>query len=257
MNVGRCAGHGHLRAQPETPRRRALHHSLLRRSGARAAGGRAAKVYAKIVPAVSHAVHMPTHIFIQHGMWNEVANQNMRAFNVARELWQPGDVPGDMSHSGDWGQYGFLQLGEFAGARERTRRSKGWPRPPRTPRLMSVVAGARRATSSKPKSGRCSRWPMTPRRNDPRQRHERGAHQRPGDRGEDAGAARGEGEGCAVAPPRRPQSSRGAWRGAGTSAGLPRWRKATRCGQDRSHRAQGAGCADRRGEGQRIRRSRC
>jgi tetratricopeptide (TPR) repeat protein len=79
----------------------------------------AAQVYAKIVPAVSHAVHMPTHIFIQHGMWNEVANQNMRAYNVAKELWQPGDVPGDMAHSGDWGQYGFLQLGDYAGARER------------------------------------------------------------------------------------------------------------------------------------------
>jgi len=38
---------------------------------------------------------------------------------VAKELWQPGDVPGDMSHSGDWGQYGFLQLGDYAGARER------------------------------------------------------------------------------------------------------------------------------------------
>ncbi|MBY0494515.1 MAG: hypothetical protein K2Y23_09880 [Cyanobacteria bacterium] len=79
----------------------------------------AAKVYAKIVPAVSHAVHMPTHIFIQHGMWNEVANQNIRAYNVGKELWRPGDVPGDMSHSGDWGQYGFLQLGDYAGARER------------------------------------------------------------------------------------------------------------------------------------------
>ena len=79
----------------------------------------AAHVYAKIVPAVSHAIHMPTHIFIQHGMWNEVANQNMRAYNVAKELWQPGDVPGDMAHSGDWGQYGFLQLGDYAAARER------------------------------------------------------------------------------------------------------------------------------------------
>jgi tetratricopeptide (TPR) repeat protein len=79
----------------------------------------AAKVYAQIVPAVSHAVHMPTHIFIQHGMWNEVANQNVRAYNVGKELWQPGDVPGDMAHSGDWGQYGFLQLGDYAGARER------------------------------------------------------------------------------------------------------------------------------------------
>ena len=79
----------------------------------------AAKVYAQIVPAVSHAVHMPTHIFIQHGMWNEVANQNIRAYNVGKALWQPGDAPGDMAHSGDWGQYGFLQLGDYAGARER------------------------------------------------------------------------------------------------------------------------------------------
>ena len=76
-------------------------------------------LYAKIVPAVSHAVHMPTHIFIQHGMWKEVANQNIRAFNIAKELWQPGDSPSDMAHSGDWGQYGFLQLGDYAGARER------------------------------------------------------------------------------------------------------------------------------------------
>ncbi len=79
----------------------------------------AARTYADIVPAVSHAVHMPTHIFIQHGMWNEVANQNVRAFDIARELWEPGDVPGDMSHAGDWGQYGFLQLGDYAGARTR------------------------------------------------------------------------------------------------------------------------------------------
>ena len=79
----------------------------------------AAFAYAKIVPAVSHAVHMPTHIFIQHGMWNEVAHQNVRAFGIAKDLWQPGDSPGDMAHSGDWGQYGFLQLGDYGGARER------------------------------------------------------------------------------------------------------------------------------------------
>jgi tetratricopeptide (TPR) repeat protein len=78
----------------------------------------AAKAYATIVPAVSHAVHMPTHIFIQHGMWNEVSSQNMRAYQVGRDLYQPGDVPGDMAHSLDWGQYGFLQLGDYAGARK-------------------------------------------------------------------------------------------------------------------------------------------
>jgi len=100
----------------------------------------AAKVYADIVPAVSHAVHMPTHIFIQHGMWNEVANQNTRAFNVARELLRPGDSPGDLAHSGDWGHYGFLQLGEYALAAERTRQFEAIAAEHKNPRLNNVIA---------------------------------------------------------------------------------------------------------------------
>ena len=99
----------------------------------------AAKVYADIVPAVSHAVHMPTHIFIQHGMWNEVANQNTRAFNVARELLKPGDTPGDLSHSGDWGHYGFLQLGEYALAAQRTREFEEVAKENKNPRLSGVI----------------------------------------------------------------------------------------------------------------------
>jgi tetratricopeptide (TPR) repeat protein len=79
---------------------------------------KAAHAYAEIAPAVSHAVHMPTHIFIQHGMWKEVSGQNMRAHQIGRDLWQTGDTPGDMVHSLDWGQYGFLQLGDYAGARK-------------------------------------------------------------------------------------------------------------------------------------------
>ena len=100
----------------------------------------AAHVYARIVPAVSHAIHMPTHIFIQHGMWNEVAHQNVRAFNVARELFEPGDTPGDMSHSGDWGQYGFLQLGDYDGARERIRLFEELAAATKHPRLAGVIA---------------------------------------------------------------------------------------------------------------------
>jgi tetratricopeptide (TPR) repeat protein len=100
----------------------------------------AAKVYAQIVPAVSHAVHMPTHIFIQHGMWNEVANQNIRAYNVGKELWQPGDAPGDMAHSGDWGQYGFLQLGDYAGARERIQAFEWMAETTKNPRAISALS---------------------------------------------------------------------------------------------------------------------
>jgi hypothetical protein len=100
----------------------------------------AAKVYAEIVPAVSHAIHMPTHIFIQHGMWDEVAHQNVRAFDVAKALWEPGDSPGDMAHSGDWGQYGFLQLGDYAGARERMRAFEELATRTKHSRAASVLA---------------------------------------------------------------------------------------------------------------------
>ena len=79
----------------------------------------AALKYADIAPAVSHARHMPTHIFIQHGMWNHVARWNDSAFQAARDLWKPGDTVGDQNHSSDWGQYGDLQLGDWE-------RSKLW-----------------------------------------------------------------------------------------------------------------------------------
>ena len=73
--------------------------------------------YAEIAPAVSHARHMPTHIFIQHGMWDMVSGHNQSAFDAARALWEPGDSVGDTIHSLDWGQYGDLQLGDYDKAR--------------------------------------------------------------------------------------------------------------------------------------------
>jgi len=77
----------------------------------------AALRYAEIAPAVSHARHMPTHIFIQHGMWQLVSDHNQSAYDAARALWQPGDSVGDGVHALDWGQYGDLQLGDYAKAR--------------------------------------------------------------------------------------------------------------------------------------------
>ena len=77
----------------------------------------AAHAFAEIAPAVSHARHMPTHIFIQHGMWDLVSGHNQAAYDVAVELWEPGDALGDAVHALDWGQYGDLQRGDYAKAR--------------------------------------------------------------------------------------------------------------------------------------------
>ncbi|MCG8414998.1 MAG: hypothetical protein MI746_12335 [Pseudomonadales bacterium] len=79
----------------------------------------AALKYRDIAPAVSHARHMPSHIFIQHGMWDMVAEWNDSAYLVARELWKPGDAVGEQNHASDWGQYGDLQRGDLE-------RSKLW-----------------------------------------------------------------------------------------------------------------------------------
>jgi hypothetical protein len=73
----------------------------------------AARRFSSIAPAVSHARHMPTHIFIQLGMWKEVSTGNESAYRAAVDLWEPGDSAGDMVHALDWGQYGDLQLGDY------------------------------------------------------------------------------------------------------------------------------------------------
>ncbi|MGD8600841.1 MAG: hypothetical protein PVF19_05795 [Gemmatimonadota bacterium] len=75
----------------------------------------AAYRFADIAPAVSHARHMPTHIFIQLGMWDLVSANNQSAYDAAKDIWEPGDAD-DMSaavHALDWGQYGDLQLGDY------------------------------------------------------------------------------------------------------------------------------------------------
>jgi tetratricopeptide (TPR) repeat protein len=77
----------------------------------------AAYRFADIAPAVAHARHMPTHIFIQHGMWDYVSNHNQSAYDAARALWEPGESLGDAIHPLDWGQYGDLQLGDYEKAR--------------------------------------------------------------------------------------------------------------------------------------------
>jgi hypothetical protein len=73
--------------------------------------------FSAIAPAVSHARHMPTHIFIQLGMWDLVAQNNESAYEAARDLWEPGDDMGDAVHALDWGQYGDLQRGDYDAAR--------------------------------------------------------------------------------------------------------------------------------------------
>src|SRR5579871_1097148 len=48
----------------------------------------AARAYAKIAPASSHALHMPSHIFVRLGLWQECINSNLAAASAAAQATQ-------------------------------------------------------------------------------------------------------------------------------------------------------------------------
>lgn len=88
---------------------------------------RAAYRYADIAPDSAHALHMPSHIFIQHGMWDRVVASNQASYDSAIRLWQKRDGLSDTQkyyndiyvwHALDWGQYGSLQLGRYEEAKQ-------------------------------------------------------------------------------------------------------------------------------------------
>lgn len=80
----------------------------------------AARTYAKVAPESSHALHMPAHIFVQLGMWNDAATSDRAAF-AASDAWvKAKGLPAAMRsyHALSWLQYELLQLGRYDEARE-------------------------------------------------------------------------------------------------------------------------------------------
>jgi hypothetical protein len=67
---------------------------------------------------------VPTHVFIQLGMWALVSRQNQSAYETARDLWMPGDDISDAIHALDWGQYGDLMRGDYERAAMWIRRAE-------------------------------------------------------------------------------------------------------------------------------------
>ena len=79
----------------------------------------AARAYADIAPAAAHALHMPSHIFVQLGLWEDVVASNVDAYAAAvaiNERLQLAEGREDF-HTLDWLTYGNLMLGRFDAAR--------------------------------------------------------------------------------------------------------------------------------------------
>ncbi len=83
-------------------------------------GLRAARVYAEIAPAASHAQHMISHIYVALGQWAESVDSNIKSFAVSRErVERKGLGVDDLNfHSYHWLQYSYLQLGQWEKARQ-------------------------------------------------------------------------------------------------------------------------------------------
>jgi len=79
----------------------------------------AAYAYARIAPDAEHAQHMPSHVFLKLGFWDEQVASNERAWHasvaeIARERLPKSQLD---FHDFLWLQYGYLQQGRWRVAR--------------------------------------------------------------------------------------------------------------------------------------------
>jgi hypothetical protein len=83
-------------------------------------GLEAARRYALIAPAAPHAQHMPSHIFVRLGLWEETVASNRKSYEAgssyAKASGLHGGTPEEL-HALDYAVYAYLQLGQDSAAR--------------------------------------------------------------------------------------------------------------------------------------------
>jgi hypothetical protein len=119
-------------------------------------GLNAARRYAQIAPAAPHAQHMPSHIFVRLGLWNETIASNWRSYRAGSSYAKAMGISGapEELHALDYAVYAYLQRGQDSAARQ------------------ALVEGSRVSTSSSGATGprrrssgrRATRWPRSRRR---------------------------------------------------------------------------------------------
>ena len=75
----------------------------------------AADKYSKLAPDASHALHMPSHIYLALGMWNEVVASNEASYGAGVKRMERKGLSDKARgyHSYAWLHYGYLQQGRF------------------------------------------------------------------------------------------------------------------------------------------------
>ena len=80
----------------------------------------AARRYAEIAPEAPHALHMPSHIFLQLGMWPEAAASNEASWTASDQWVKQKNLPISKRdyHGLHWLLYIYLQQGRYGKAEE-------------------------------------------------------------------------------------------------------------------------------------------
>jgi len=82
----------------------------------------AAMCYAKIAPAVPHALHMPSHIFTRLGLWQQSIDSNKAAHDAAiayvKKTVGEGGYDGETVHTMDYMVYAYLQTAQDGKAKQ-------------------------------------------------------------------------------------------------------------------------------------------
>ena len=91
-------------------------------------GLEAARAYSKIAPDSSHALHMPSHIFVRLGLWQESISSNIAAAaSAAKATQEHRSAPHYQFHALDFLNYSYLQSGQESKAREMVKELENVP----------------------------------------------------------------------------------------------------------------------------------
>lgn len=80
----------------------------------------AANAYSKVAPDASHALHMPSHIYVAMGMWDNVIASNIASYQASVNRMEEKNLDDDARgyHAFHWLQYGYLQKENFEEAKK-------------------------------------------------------------------------------------------------------------------------------------------
>lgn len=96
----------------------------------------AANAYAKVAPDASHALHMPSHIYVAMGMWDKVISSNIDSYQASLNRMERKNLSGEERgyHAYHWLQYGYLQQNNIEEARKMVLEMEKFTRENPTPR---------------------------------------------------------------------------------------------------------------------------